>query len=76
VIQSDRTICATAERAEVEAFRYGREENRPVYWLGIYATWRECRLFDWTYLAASARRSGQHELADYAIARRAEFEIQ
>lgn len=75
VIQSDRTIIATAERAEVDAWRYGREENRPMHWLGIYATWRECRLFDWSYLAASARRSDQTALAEYASARALEWTI-
>lgn len=66
MIQSDRTICATAGRAEVEADRYGREENIPAKWLGIDATWRERRLFDWSYLACAARRSGQRTLAEYA----------
>lgn len=75
MIQSDRTICATADRAEVEAHRYGREENRPLAWLGVNATWRERRLFDWSYLAAQARRSGNKMLEIYALHRRMAFAI-
>lgn len=73
MIQSDRTIAATAERAEVEGARYGREENRPAHWLGVNATWRERRLFDWRYLAASARRSGMVWIETYALERAKEF---
>ena len=75
MIQSDRTICATAERAEAEAHRYNREENRPVAWLGADATWRERRLFDWRYLAAQARRSGDLAIVLHAEQRAAEFVI-
>lgn len=57
MIQSDRTICATAARAEEEGHRYQREENRPVAWLGIYAIWRDRLLFDWSYVACACRRS-------------------
>jgi hypothetical protein len=57
MIQSDRTICATAGRAAVEGHRYQREENIPAKWLGVGANWRERLLFDWSYIACSCRRS-------------------
>lgn len=78
MIQSDRTIVATADRAEVEAFAHAHNrvsENVPVKWLGRDATWRERLLFDWSYIAAEARRSGDHDAEQYAIQRRREFEI-
>ena len=75
MIQSDRTIVATAQRAEVDAHRYNREENIPKKWLGIHATWRECRLFDWSYLAAQFRRSGDSEMEGYTMMRATEWSI-
>lgn len=78
VIQSDRTVCATAERAEVDGHRYNREENNPRKWLGEepHSSWRERRLFDWTYLAAQYRRSGNRAMEAYALQRRAAFEVE
>lgn len=76
MIQSDRTIAATADRAEVEAFAHNRvSENKPAYWLGVAATWRERRLFDWHYIAAEARRRSDLETENYALERSCAFEI-
>jgi hypothetical protein len=71
--QCDLTIRATAGRAEADAHRYNREENIPTKWLGTKATWRERRIFDWSYLERSAERSGNSELAEYARARGSEY---
>ena len=57
MITSYRTVMATAERAEVEADRYQREECDPHAWLGVDAPWCDRRLFAWAYLRASTRRS-------------------
>jgi hypothetical protein len=75
MIQSDKTVCATAGIAEAEGARYLREENNPMKWLGVHSTWRKRRLFDWSYLACSAHRSGDQDLATYAEQRRQAFEI-
>lgn len=57
---------ATARRAEAEAARTGKNENNPRAWLGIDATWKERRAFDWQYLACESERCGQLEIAKYA----------
>lgn len=76
MIQSDRTIAATAERAEVEAHAYNRvSENNPRAWLGRDATWRERRLFDWHYIAAEARRKEDFFGESYALERARAFEV-
>jgi hypothetical protein len=71
--QADRNICSAAETAEAQSHRYNREENIPTKWLGTTATWRERRLFDWTYLAHSADRAGIPEIAEQARTRATEY---
>lgn len=57
---ADGTVVATARRAEAEAnARGGRvSENVPSRWLGVDASWRQRRLFDWAYLMAELDRQG------------------
>jgi hypothetical protein len=75
VIQSDRTICATAERAEAEGHRRNRSENNPSAWLGTTASWRERRLFDWWYLRSESIRSGNLTIASQATVRAAGYAV-
>lgn len=50
---------AAARRAEAVSFRDGgTNENKPIEYLGISASWEERRVFDFTYVAASAARRG------------------